>query len=204
MMGEIEAVEPKIGETWMVTKACKEHRGVEHCGKPWTFKADPALRCRCCVWERVLGSMVYGPETFSARDEAWKAHRPKIITLCGSTRFTAEMLDEAWRLTLEGNIVIHWNILNGEEAFSHGAEREGGDVKERIDALYLHKVRMADEVRVLNVGGYIGESTAREVAYAFQWGKVVTWLRPDLIPDARSKLEVARAAINAAATGTGL
>lgn len=108
--------------------------------------------------------------------------KPKIITLCGSTRFTSEMLREAWRLTIAGNIVIHWNILEGKEAFSHGAEKEGGNVKEIIDALYLHKVAMADEVRVLNVGGYVGESTRGELAHARKLGKQVTWLEPDRIP----------------------
>lgn len=109
--------------------------------------------------------------------------RPKIITLCGSTRFTSEMLREAWRLTIAGNIVIHWNILEGKEAFSHGAEREGGNVKEIIDALYLHKVEMAAEVRVLNVGGYVGESTRNELAHARKHGKVITWLEPSNIPE---------------------
>ncbi len=74
------------------------------------------------------------------------------------------MLKEAWRLTIAGYIVIHWNIIESKEAFSHGAEAAGGNVKEIIDALYLHKIAMADEVRVVNVGGYIGESTRAELA----------------------------------------
>ena len=103
--------------------------------------------------------------------------RPKIITLCGSTRFTAQMLDEAWRLTKEGNIVIHWSILNGKEALAHGAEREGGEaLKKRIDALYLHKIALADEVRVINIGGYVGQSTKTEIEHAISLGKCVTWL----------------------------
>lgn len=108
----------------------------------------------------------------------------RIITLCGSTRYTAEMLDEAWRLTKEGNIVIHWSILNGKEAFAHGAEREGGEaLKKVIDELYLRKIEMADEVRVINVDGYIGESTRSEVRHAIKIGKPVTWLEPDRIPE---------------------
>ena len=106
-----------------------------------------------------------------------------IITLCGSTRFTPQMLDEAWRLTKMGNIVIHWNILNGHEAFAHGAEREGDDIKTLIDALYLQKVALADEVRVINVGGYIGESTRNELRHARKLGKRITWLEPDRIPE---------------------
>lgn len=107
--------------------------------------------------------------------------RPKIITLCGSTRFTSEMLREAWRLTLEGNIVIHWNILEGE-ALSHVAEAMGADVKERIDALYLHKIALADEVRCINVGGYVGESTRDELRHAIKLGKPLTWLDSSRIP----------------------
>ncbi len=108
--------------------------------------------------------------------------RPQIITLCGSTRFTREMMREAWRLTKAGNIVIHWNILESEEEFSHGAEKEGEAVKKVIDDLYLHKVAMADEVRILNVGGYVGESTRNELAHARKLGRAVTWLEPDRVP----------------------
>ena len=109
--------------------------------------------------------------------------RPHIITMCGSTRFTREMLREAWRLTKAGNIVIHWNILEGDAAFAHGAEKEGGNIKDIIDALYLHKVAMADEVRILNVGGYVGESTRNELAHARKLGKEISWLEPDRIPE---------------------
>ena len=105
-------------------------------------------------------------------------NRPKIITLCGSTQFTSEMLDEAWRLTKLGNIVIHWNILNSKEAFAHGAEREGDKIKKIIDELYLYKVAMADEVRVINVGGYIGDSTRGELRHAEKLRIPITWLEP--------------------------
>jgi len=105
--------------------------------------------------------------------------KPKIITLCGSTRFTGEMLDEAWRLTKLGILVIHWNVLNSPVAFSHGAEREGDKIKKVIDDLYLHKVAMADEVRVINIGGYIGDSTRNELRHAVKLGKPITWLEAD-------------------------
>lgn len=108
--------------------------------------------------------------------KAYPLHSPKIVTLCGPTKFTSEMLKEAWRLTISGVIVIHWNILESKEAFSHGAEAAGGNVKEIVDGLYLHKVAMADEVRVINVGGYIGESTRAELRHARKLGKPITWL----------------------------
>lgn len=99
--------------------------------------------------------------------------KPKIITLCGSTRFTGAMLEEAWRLTKLENIVIHWSIRAGSADFLDETDRD------IVDRLYLHKIAMADEVRIINVGGYIGDSTRSEVCHARKLGKLVTWLEPD-------------------------
>lgn len=48
--------------------------------------------------------------------------------------------------------------------------------KDMLDDMHLRKIDMADEVFVINVGGYIGESTKREIAYAKENGKVVRFL----------------------------
>ena len=45
--------------------------------------------------------------------------------------------------------------------------------------LHLRKIDLADRVLVLNVGGYIGESTTREIAYARKIGKPIGFLEPD-------------------------
>lgn len=50
--------------------------------------------------------------------------------------------------------------------------------KPRLDELHLRKIDLADEVLILNVGGYIGESTARELAYAREHGKRIRSLVP--------------------------
>ena len=47
-----------------------------------------------------------------------------------------------------------------------------------FDTLHLRKIDLADEVLVLNVGGYIGESTRREIAYAIAQKKPVRYLEP--------------------------
>jgi len=101
----------------------------------------------------------------------------KIICLCGSTRFTEQMLIKQWELTKQGNVVLGWCILpegyfQGE---AHGAEQEG--VKEIVDNTHLRKIDLADEVFVLNIGGYIGESTRNEITYAEQRNKVVRYLQ---------------------------
>lgn len=96
----------------------------------------------------------------------------KVITLCGSTRFKDEFLEAQKRLTLEGNIVISVGL------FGHSGDnevwREG--TKEMLDDMHLRKIDMADEVFVINVDGYIGSSTKKEIEYAVSTGKIVKYL----------------------------
>ena len=96
----------------------------------------------------------------------------KIITLCGSTRFKEQYMAAQKRLTLEGNIVISVGM------FGHSGDAEvwKPGVKEMLDDMHLRKIDLADEIFVINVGGYIGESTKREIAYAQQNGKKVNYL----------------------------
>lgn len=100
----------------------------------------------------------------------------KVITLCGSTRFKEQFLEEQKRLTLEGNIVISVGL------FGHSGDeevwREG--TKEMLDDMHKRKIDMADEIFVINVGGYIGSSTASEIDYARQTGKPVRFLEEGL------------------------
>lgn len=96
----------------------------------------------------------------------------KVITLCGSTRFKDEFLEAQKRLTLEGNIVISVGL------FGHSGDDEvwTEGVKDVLDRQHLAKIDLADEIFVVNVGGYIGESTRREIAYAEFKGKTITYL----------------------------
>jgi hypothetical protein len=50
--------------------------------------------------------------------------------------------------------------------------------KEMLDDMHLRKIDMADEIFVINVGGYIGESTNREIAYAEKTSKKVNYMEP--------------------------
>lgn len=96
----------------------------------------------------------------------------KVITLCGSTKFKEQYIETQKRLTLEGNIVISVGL------FGHSGDDEvwTKGTKDMLDDMHLRKIDMADEVFVINVGGYIGESTKREIAYAKENGKVVRFL----------------------------
>lgn len=96
----------------------------------------------------------------------------KIITLCGSTKFREAFMEAQKRLSLEGNIVISVGL------FGHSGDDEvwKPGVKEMLDDMHLRKIDLADEIFVINVNGYIGESTRREIAYARQEGKAVRFL----------------------------
>lgn len=96
----------------------------------------------------------------------------KVITLCGSTKFKEQYLEVQKRLTLEGNIVISVGL------FGHSGDNEvwTEGTKAMLDDMHLRKIDMADEVFVINVGGYIGESTRREITYALNCGKKIKYL----------------------------
>lgn len=98
----------------------------------------------------------------------------KIITLCGSTRFKDEFMEAQKDLTLSGNIVITVGL------FGHSGDEEvwKPGVKEMLDDMHLRKIDLADEIFVINVNGYIGESTQHEIAYAKSAGKKVNYLVP--------------------------
>ena len=98
--------------------------------------------------------------------------RMKVITLCGSTRFKEQFLEQQKRLTLEENVVISVGL------FGHSGDEEvwKPSMKEMLDKMHLQKIDMADVIFVINVGGYIGECTKREIAHAAQSGKPVRYL----------------------------
>lgn len=103
--------------------------------------------------------------------------KPKIICMSGSSRFVDKMAVMAWEMEKQGVIVLGLHLLpawyNGVKAH-HQAEAEG--VRERMDALHLRKIDMADELFVFNEGGYIGDSTRDEIKYAKEKGKPIRYL----------------------------
>ncbi len=104
-----------------------------------------------------------------------------VVTLCGSTRFKEQFMEVQKRLTLEGKIVISVGL------FGHSGDSEVWDgmdegtlskTKEMLDDMHKRKIDMADSIFVINVGGYIGDSTRSEIAYAEAHGKEIEYLEP--------------------------
>jgi hypothetical protein len=98
----------------------------------------------------------------------------KVITLCGSTKFKDKFMEAQKRLSLAGNIVISVGL------FGHSGDAEvwNDGVKEMLDDMHKRKIDMADGIFVINVGGYIGNSTRSEIEYAKSHGKTIEYLEP--------------------------
>lgn len=106
--------------------------------------------------------------------------RPEVVVLCGSTRFKDAFWSEGSRLAREGLVVLGVADLDPRPEARDVNVPIDVETKERLDTAHMHMIRMADRVHVIDVGGYIGESTQREIAYARSQGKRVTYLfRPD-------------------------
>lgn len=109
-----------------------------------------------------------------------------IITICGSTRFKDQILDTARDLTLMGHIVLAPCV------FHHAEETElTTEEKIRLDNLHKEKINMSDAIFVVNVDGYIGESTYGEIDWATRMKKQVFFLVEPPKPEAENKEETA-------------
>lgn len=102
---------------------------------------------------------------------------PEIVCLCGSTKFYEQFMETNYKLSMQGKIVLSVGF------FMHRPDTQHGEIcgctkkqKKEQDRLHLRKIDLADSVLILNVGGYIGESTRNEIEYAESKGKPIGYL----------------------------
>ena len=103
----------------------------------------------------------------------------RVITLCGSTRYKDAFMEAQKQLTLAGNIVISVGLFGhsgDSEVWENMDEGTLTQTKIMLDDMHKRKIDMADGIFVINPGGYIGESTRCEIAYAVEHGKTVEYL----------------------------
>jgi len=102
--------------------------------------------------------------------------RPRIVVLCGSTRFYDAFQQANYDFTMAGKIVLSVGFYPHTDT-GHG-EGVGHDSAEKValDELHKRKIDLADEVFVLNVDGYIGSSTKSEIQYAKKMKKPIKYL----------------------------
>ncbi len=95
----------------------------------------------------------------------------KIITICGSMRFKKEMIEIATKLELDGNLVIQCVYFQEEKKLT------SSDL-DILGKIHYRKIEISDAIYVVNVNGYIGESTKKEIDYAHFLNKEVLFLEP--------------------------
>lgn len=110
--------------------------------------------------------------------------RPAVVCLCGSTRFWRTFQEAGLKETMAGRIVLSIGAASGtdDDHFGNLPREEYDRVKAMLDELHLRKIDLADEVLILDTGGYIGESTGRELAYARKLGKRVRFWEAENAP----------------------
>ncbi len=97
--------------------------------------------------------------------------KPKIITVCGSLKYKEELMNEALKLELAGNIVI-------TPIFPLHLDKDSLTEEELNVLGYMHKekIKLSDAIFVTNVNGYIGSTTKSEIAYAESLNKEIIYL----------------------------
>lgn len=130
-----------------------------------------------CVYIRDAS---WGAVALNAHAADQERPQPTIVCLCGSTRFWREFQRASLRETMAGRIVLSIGAASGtdDEHFGNLPREEYDRVKTMLDELHKRKIDLADEVLVLNVGGYIGESTRSEIDYAARIGRPIRYLEP--------------------------
>ena len=165
--------DPRLAASW-----CGEGLAHDHgtCGDLWNpFDASDVEAAARWADDHPSGR---AGRAKAALDAEFGRQRPPIVVLCGPTRFYDEFQDANYRLTMEGSIVLSVGFYPHASAEHGHGEGVGHDSDEKValDELHKRKVDLADRVHVLNVDGYIGESTRSEIAYAEALGKPITYL----------------------------
>lgn len=108
----------------------------------------------------------------------YPSDRPTVVCLCGSTRFWDELAETNLRETAAGHIVLApgCDMKKPHPLWSDPQRAE--ELKQQLDDLHRWKIRAADEVLVVNPGGYVGDSTRAEIAFARELGRPIRYTDP--------------------------
>ena len=108
--------------------------------------------------------------------------KPTVVCLCGSTRFRDAFTEANRKETLDGKIVLAPGLFGRSGDLEPSQYADGTPLKIRLDELHKRKIDLSDEILVINVDGYIGQSTTEEIEYALRKRKRVRWFDPFRIP----------------------
>lgn len=96
----------------------------------------------------------------------------KIITICGSMKFQEQMMESAKKLELEEQYIVIQCVYFDKSRILTSQEVN------ILNELHCRKIEISDAIYVVNVGGYIGESTRKEIEYAHALNKEVLFFEP--------------------------
>lgn len=174
-------------------EAVKLRRLAEEASGAWVWDEDNDLES---MGEDMVVLITAGQLRVLLRATRVMETKPKVIVLCGSSRFVDLMSVAAWLLERdEGAITMGLHLLPwwySDEIKDHIAEHEG--VADKLDNLHLRKIDLAvyardmlgceAEIFVVNAKDYIGESTTREIEYSKSKELPVRYYMNDPIGDA--------------------
>lgn len=110
-------------------------------------------------------------------DSLLSGKKPIVVTLCGSTRFKQQFVEINAKFTLEGKIVLAPGIfVHTDGQLPELTEDQWAHQKIKLDILHKHKILNSNEIFVINVGGYVGDSTLSEIQFATQYKIPIKWL----------------------------
>lgn len=97
-----------------------------------------------------------------------------IVTLCGSAKFEAQFKEWLVKLTMMGHVPIGLAVYPSDRGGNKDWYNEAQ--KQRLDLIHLKKIDASHAILVLNVGGYVGFSTMREIEWTLISSKPVFYL----------------------------
>ncbi|MEU1569452.1 hypothetical protein ABZ504_56100 [Streptomyces mirabilis] len=129
-------------------------------------------------WNTVRRLTASGIDGYVRDQEAARLQGPKIVVLCGSTRYWQELAEANLYETAAGRIVLAPGCNLKQSHPLWAAPAQADRLKQVLDALHRQKIDLADEVLIVNPDGYIGDSTLSEIDYARVCGKPVRYTHP--------------------------
>ena len=168
----VKRILPKNYETWYTPYAirCISQNGITEKGDTWQTMVIDRLKNH--FQDRFIAVDVKDRSyrDFTIRFKA----APKVICYCGSLRVALDAFKKAeYEAVIKGEVALLPCCMFVDIQREYGAE---SDYKQKADELHKRKIDICDEVFVLNVGGYIGESTQKEIEYAKAIGKPIFYL----------------------------
>lgn len=95
----------------------------------------------------------------------------EVTTLCGSTKFKDEFDKQAKALSFMGHVILR------PESYNHAEGTHLSDeMFQQFVEMHMQKIDMSDSIFVINVDGYIGESTYNEIMHAADIGIEIGFL----------------------------